>query len=82
MTAATPENSPVATCPTVAEDYGVLIDTIRRAASEHGWYLHACPELLSLLMQVKLDADIPPPLHQATAELLIWLYGLEHDPTI
>jgi len=79
MTATPPGDGPIATRTAVAEDYGVFIDAMRRTASDHGWYLHACPELLSLLMQVKLDADIPPPLHQAAAELLAWLYELEHD---
>jgi flagellar biosynthesis protein len=33
--------------------------------------------MVSLLMQVDLDARIPPELYQAVAELLAWLYRLE-----
>ncbi|WP_337961902.1 hypothetical protein [Burkholderia mallei] len=36
-------------------------------------------EMVSLLMQVDLDARIPPQLYQAVAELLAWLYALERD---
>jgi len=63
----------------VAKGYGVLADTIARTAKEHGLYVHESPELLSLLMQVDLDAQIPPQLHLAIAELLTWLYRLEQD---
>ncbi|WP_049054047.1 EscU/YscU/HrcU family type III secretion system export apparatus switch protein, partial [Achromobacter xylosoxidans] len=34
-------------------------------------------ELVGLLMQVDLDAHIPPQLYVAVAELLAWLYRLE-----
>ena len=33
--------------------------------------------MVSLLMQVDLDARIPPELYKAVAELLAWLYRLE-----
>jgi len=77
MTAAPGDENPTRTRTNAAEDYVVLTDAVRRTASDHGWYVHACPELLGLLMQVRLDADIPPPLHQAVAELLVWLHELE-----
>ena len=43
--------------------------------------------MVSLLMQVDLDRDIPPALYRAVAELLAWLYRVEKstmpfpDPT-
>ena len=40
--------------------------------------MHESPELVSLLMQVDLDQRIPPDLYVAVAELLAWLYRLEH----
>lgn len=61
----------------VAKGYGILADTIVRTAREHGLYVHESPELVSLLMQVDLDAHIPPQLYLAVAELLAWLYRLE-----
>ncbi|OZI63687.1 EscU/YscU/HrcU family type III secretion system export apparatus switch protein [Bordetella genomosp. 1] len=61
----------------VAKGYGQLADTIVRNAREHGLYVHESPELVGLLMQVNLDAHIPPQLYTAVAELLAWLYRLE-----
>ncbi|MDN5843690.1 MAG: EscU/YscU/HrcU family type III secretion system export apparatus switch protein [Alcaligenaceae bacterium] len=61
----------------VAKGYGTLAETIINTAREHGLYVHESPELVSLLMQVDLDAHIPPQLYVAIAELLAWLYELE-----
>lgn len=61
----------------VAKGYGTVADNIIRTAKEHGLYVHESPELVGLLMQVNLDAHIPPQLYVAVAELLAWLYSLE-----
>ncbi|ANN78266.1 EscU/YscU/HrcU family type III secretion system export apparatus switch protein [Bordetella flabilis] len=61
----------------VAKGYGTLAETIIRTARENGMYVHQSPELVGLLMQVDLDAHIPPQLYLAVAELLAWLYRLE-----
>ncbi|HEX2519278.1 MAG TPA: EscU/YscU/HrcU family type III secretion system export apparatus switch protein [Castellaniella sp.] len=63
----------------VAKGYGTLADTIVQTAREHGLYVHESPELVGLLMQVDLDAHIPPQLYVAIAELLAWLYALDSD---
>ncbi|MDY0309536.1 MAG: EscU/YscU/HrcU family type III secretion system export apparatus switch protein [Castellaniella sp.] len=63
----------------VAKGYGTLADTIVRTAREHGLYVHESPELVGLLMQVDLDAHIPPRLYVAIAELLAWLYALDTE---
>ncbi|MGB3276797.1 MAG: EscU/YscU/HrcU family type III secretion system export apparatus switch protein [Castellaniella sp.] len=63
----------------VAKGYGNLADTIVRTAREHGLYVHESPELVGLLMQVDLDAHIPPKLYVAIAELLAWLYALDTE---
>jgi len=65
----------------VAKGYGVLADTIVRSAKEHGLYVHESPELVGLLLQVDLDAHIPPQLYLALAEVLAWLYRLEQSKT-
>src|SRR5512135_3878187 len=62
----------------VAKGRGMLAQTIIERAREAGVYVHESPELLSLLMQVDLDQHIPPELYLAVAELLAWLYALEH----
>lgn len=61
----------------VAKGYGTLAETIISTAHKHGLYVHESPELVSLLMQVDLDAHIPPQLYVAIAELLAWLYELD-----
>lgn len=64
----------------VAKGYGVVADSIVRAAQDHGLYVHQSPELVTLLMQVNLDRQIPPALYQAVAEIMAWLAGLDAAP--
>jgi flagellar biosynthesis protein len=61
----------------IAKGYGQLAEMIVQRAKEAGLYVHEAPEMVSLLMQVDLDARIPPQLYQAVAELLAWLHRLE-----
>ena len=61
----------------VAKGSGISAEAIVSLANEHGVYVHQSPELVSLLMQVDLDSEIPPELYQAVAELLAWLYALD-----
>jgi flagellar biosynthesis protein len=62
----------------VAKGRGLLAEEILRRARAAGVQVHASRELVSLLMQVDLDSHIPPELYRAVAELLAWLYRLEH----
>lgn len=62
----------------VAKGYGLVAEMIMQRAKEAGLYVHEAPEMVSLLMQVDLDSQIPPVLYQAVAELLAWLHGLEN----
>lgn len=62
----------------VAKGRGLLAEAIVERAREAGVYVHESPELVSLLMQVDLDQHIPPELYFAVAELLAWIYHLEH----
>lgn len=62
----------------VAKGYGVLAERIITEAQRHGIPIHGSPELAGLLMQVDLDAHIPTELYQAVAELLVWVYSLDH----
>ena len=57
----------------IAKGYGLVAEMIIQRAQEAGLYVHRAPEMVSLLMQVDLDARIPPELYQAVAELLAWL---------
>jgi flagellar biosynthesis protein len=61
-----------------AKGRGLTAEAIIARAREAGVYVHESPELVALLMQVDLDARIPEQLYIAVAELLAWLYHLEH----
>ncbi len=65
----------------VARGKGLIAEQIIAKAREHGVYVHDSPELVALLTQVDIDEHIPPQLYLAVAELLAWLYRLEHGET-
>jgi len=60
-----------------AKGRGLLAETIIARAREAGIYVHESPQLVALLMQVDLDANIPEELYIAVAEVLAWLYRIE-----
>jgi flagellar biosynthesis protein len=62
----------------VAKGQGLLAERIIEKAKEAGVFVHESPELVSLLLQVDLDQHIPPQLYRAVAELLAFIYRLEH----
>ncbi|RXZ32821.1 flagellar biosynthesis protein [Oxalobacteraceae bacterium CAVE-383] len=62
----------------VAKGSGLIAEAIIERAKEHGVFVHESKELVSLLMQVDLDQQIPPALYRAVAELLAWLYRIEN----
>jgi len=62
----------------VAKGRGLLAEAIIEKAREAGVYVHESPELVAMLMQIDIDQHIPHELYLAVAELLAWLYRLEH----
>lgn len=62
----------------VAKGRGMIAQAIIERAKQHGVYVHESDDLVGLLMKVELDQEIPPQLYLAVAELLAWLYRLEH----
>jgi flagellar biosynthesis protein len=62
----------------VAKGKGLVAEEIIARAKEHGVFVHESPELVALLTQVDIDEHIPPQLYLAIAELLAWLYRIEH----
>ncbi len=62
----------------VAKGRGLVAEAIIARARESGVYIHESKELVSLLMQVELDQQIPPALYRTVAELLAWLYRIEN----
>ncbi len=63
----------------VAKGRGLVAEQIIAKAREAGVYVHESPELVRLLMQLDLDEEIPPTLYVVVAEILAWVYRLEHD---
>lgn len=62
----------------VAKGRGLIAQAIIERAKQHGIFVHESVDLVGLLMKVELDQKIPPQLYLAIAELLAWLYHLEH----
>lgn len=62
----------------VAKGRGLIAQAIIERARQHGIFVHESADLVGLLMKVELDQEIPPQLYLAIAELLAWLYHLEH----
>lgn len=65
----------------VAQGYGELAERIVEEAQRQGVYVHDAPELVSLLMQLDLDEEIPPRLYQVIAELLVWVREIAREET-
>jgi len=64
----------------VAKGYGETADRIIARAREAGVFVHDSPELVSLLMQVDLDQNIPPDLYRAVAEVRPLSISLRNRP--
>ncbi|MGC9185402.1 MAG: EscU/YscU/HrcU family type III secretion system export apparatus switch protein [Thiomonas sp.] len=61
----------------IAKGQGLVAEAIVARARQAGVYVHESAQLVQLLMAVDLDAQIPPALYTAVAELLAWLWRLE-----
>ena len=61
----------------VAKGRGLVAEQIIAVAQEHDVFVHESKELVSLLMEIDLDQQIPPTLYRTIAELLAWLYHIE-----
>lgn len=61
----------------VAKGRGLVAEQIIFVAQEHGVFVHESKELVSLLMEIDLDKEIPATLYRTIAELLAWLYHIE-----
>ena len=62
----------------VAKGKGLIAEAIIAQAKAAGVYVHESKDLVALLMQVDLDQQIPPDLYRAVAEVLAFIYMLEH----
>ncbi len=63
----------------VASGQGAVAEQIIARAREFGIPVHESRELVAALMDFDLDQRIPPALYVAVAEVLAWVYRLEHN---
>jgi flagellar biosynthesis protein len=61
----------------VARGHGLIAEQIIERAQNAGVFVHESKELVSLLMSVDLDREIPSELYRVVAELLAWLHHVE-----
>jgi len=62
----------------VATGEGAIAEAIMERARAHGIPVHESRELVAALMHFDLDQHIPPALYVAIAEVLTWVYRMEH----
>jgi len=62
-----------------AKGRGWVAEEIITRARAAGVPIHESRELVDLLLQVDLDREIPTALYYAVAEVLAWVYRLEHE---
>jgi flagellar biosynthesis protein len=66
----------------VAKGYGLMAERIVERARGAGVFVHDSPELVTLLMQLNLDDQIPEPLYCAVAEVLAFVHFLEQQAAL
>lgn len=64
----------------VAAGRGELARRIIEEAARHGIPLYEDRDLVDLLMRLPLNAEIPPELYRAVAEVLVFIYQLDKKP--
>ena len=62
----------------VAKGQGEIAQVILNKAQEHGVPVTQNPPVAEVLNQLKLGEEIPPELYKAVAEILAFVYLLEH----
>jgi len=62
----------------VASGQGAIAEQIIARAHEFGVPVQESRELVAALMDFDLDQRIPPALYVAVAEVLVWVYRMEH----
>ncbi|MEK7793338.1 MAG: EscU/YscU/HrcU family type III secretion system export apparatus switch protein [Candidatus Hydrogenedentota bacterium] len=63
----------------VAKGSGYLADRIIELAEEHGVHIQDDPDLVAVLSKLNADAEIPPDLYRAVAEVLAFVYRINGE---
>ena len=61
-----------------AKGAGVVAEKIIQIAREHNVPIKEDADLVELLVQLDLDQEIPPEMYKIVAEVLAFVYGLNH----
>jgi len=61
----------------VAKGSGFVAENILATAKQHSVPVYQNKTLVSMLMAVELDREIPPELYQAVAEVLAYVYRID-----
>ena len=62
----------------LAKGQGTIAERILALAEEHSIPLHRDDDLVTLLSVLEVDAEIPPRLYHAMAEILAHIYRMNH----
>jgi len=62
----------------VAKGAGLLAERIIEIARKHGVHIHEDPDLVAVLAKLDVDVEIPEELYRAVAEVLAFVYRLNH----
>lgn len=63
----------------VAKGSGFVAEKILATAKQHSVPVYQNKTLVSMLMAVELDREIPPELYQAVAEILAYIYRIDQN---
>ena len=61
----------------IAKGSGFVAEKILETAKQHSVPVYQNETLVSMLMAVELDREIPPELYQAVAEVLAYIYRID-----
>ncbi len=61
----------------VAKGSGYIAEKIIESAKQHSIPVYQNKTLVSMLMAIELDREIPPELYQAVAEILAYIYRID-----
>jgi len=61
-----------------AKGVGFIAERIIKIAKENDIPIKEDPDLVELLMQIDVDKEIPPELYKVVAEILAFVYHLNH----
>ncbi len=63
----------------IATGKGKVAEKIVKIAREHNIFIHDDPDLVELLAQLDLNAEIPSDLYVVVSELLAFVYALNRE---